>query len=172
MRKPVTATVVSAAFLIWVATHEGYSPTVVTTAADPVPTGGFGSTKNEQGKPLKPGETMSPVRALVVLRAHVSRDEEAFKKSLPGVALTQGEYDLYMDFVYQYGIGTWNKSDMRAYLLVGNYRAAADALLKYRYANGQDCSDPGNKTCRGVWLRQLERHEKLIAEIEAVGGRS
>jgi len=171
-RTPVITATVSAAFLLFVATHEGYSPTVVTTAVDPVPTGGFGSTLNEDGKPLKPGEAMPPVRALVVLRAHVSRDEERFKKSLPSVELTQGEYDLYMDFIYQYGFGTWNKSGMRSALLAGNYRAACDALLKYRYSNGQDCSAPGNKTCRGVWVRQQERHKKCIAEIEAVGEQS
>jgi len=177
-RTPVITATVSAAFLIFLAAHEGYSPTVVTTAADPVPTGGFGSTKNELGKPLKVGEAMPPVRALVVLRAHVSRDEAAFKASLPGVKLTQGEYDLYMDFVYQYGIGRWNNSDMRAELLAGDYRAACNALLKYRYSNGRDCSDPvaggwgKSWGCKGVWTRQQERHQKCIAEVEAAGGRS
>ncbi|MCL1860985.1 MAG: lysozyme [Proteobacteria bacterium] len=169
-RIPVPLLAASAAFLIALAVSEGYAPKAVTTAADPVPTGGFGSTKNEKGTPLKPGEAMPPVRALVVLREHVARNEIAFKASLPNVALTQGEFDLYMDFIYQYGIGTWNKSSMRPALLAGNYRAACDALLKYRYSNGADCSAPDNKTCRGVWTRQQERHRKCIAEVEAAGG--
>ena len=25
-----------------------------------------------------------------------------------------------------------------------------------------DCSTPGNKVCRGVWTRQLERHQKCM----------
>jgi len=163
-RIPVKTLTVSAAFLIALAISEGYAPKVVSTAVDPVPTGGFGSTLNETGKPLKVGEPMPPVRALVVLRAHVSRDEEAFKKSLPGVALTQGEWDVYLDFVYQYGTGTWEKSSMRTALLAGQYRAACEALLEYRFSNGLDCSAPGNRTCAGVWKRQQERHAKCIGE--------
>ncbi|MDR0633629.1 MAG: hypothetical protein LBF91_01460 [Azoarcus sp.] len=154
----------SAAFLIALAIAEGYAPTVVTTKNDPVPTGGFGSTKNEAGQPLKVGEAMSPVRALIVLREHVGRDESAFRASLPGVSLTQGEYDVYLDFFYQYGIGAWSRSSMRTALLSGEYRAACDALLKYRYSNGADCSAPGNRTCAGVWTRQQARHRKCLAE--------
>jgi GH24 family phage-related lysozyme (muramidase) len=168
-RHSVKLVTVSAAFLIALAVSEGYSPTVVTTKADPVPTGGFGSTKNEVGQPLKAGEAMPPVRALIVLREHVARDEAAFRASLPDVPLTQGEYDLYMDFVYQYGIGAWRASSIRWYLLARQYRAACDALLEYRKSNGVDCSVPGNKTCRGVWTRQQNRHKKCIAEVEAVG---
>lgn len=171
-RISVSLLTVSAAFLIALAVSEGYAPKVVTTAADPVPTGGFGSSKDEAGKPLKVGEAMPPVRALVVLRAHVSRDEEAFKKSLPGVALTQGEYDVYLDFVYQYGAGAWEKSSMRKALLSGDYRGACDALLKYRYSNGADCSAPGKRTCGGVWARQQGRHRKCIAEVDSAEGKS
>jgi GH24 family phage-related lysozyme (muramidase) len=163
-RLPVKSLAVSAAFLIALALHEGYKPTVVATAVDPVPTGGFGSTKDEHGQPLRLGEAIPPERALRVLDAHVGRDEVMFHASLPGVALLQREYEAYMGFIYQYGIGVWNKSSMRAFLLQGDYRAACDALLKYRYSNGQDCSAPGNKTCRGVWTRQLERHKKCIGE--------
>jgi lysozyme len=91
MRRLSVATLtVSATFLIALAVSEGYAPTVVTTKHDPVPTGGFGSTKNETGQPLKTGEAMPPVRALVVLRAHVARDEQCFHRSLPDVELTQG----------------------------------------------------------------------------------
>jgi GH24 family phage-related lysozyme (muramidase) len=165
-RTQATLLTASAAFLISLAVYENYVPTVKSSAVDPVPTGGFGSTLNEAGKPLKVGEAMPPVRALVVLRAHVSRDEAAFKESLPGVALTQGEYDVYLDFVYQYGSGAWGKSSMRSALLAGDYRAACDALLKYRFSNGVDCSAPGNRTCSGVWKRQQERHRKCIGEQE------
>ncbi|MDR0700946.1 MAG: glycoside hydrolase family protein [Azoarcus sp.] len=165
-RLPIATLTASAAFLIALAVSEGYAPAVVKTAADPVPTGGFGSTKNEAGQPLQLGEALPPVRALVVLRAHVTRDEACFQRSLPGVKLTQGEYDTYLDFVYQYGCGTWQKSTSRARLLAGDYQGAADAILRYRYSNGVDCSAPGNKTCSGVWTRQRERHARLIAEID------
>jgi GH24 family phage-related lysozyme (muramidase) len=78
------------------------------------------------------------------------------------VALTPGEYDVYLDFVYQFGIGAWEKSSMRRALLAGKYRDGCNALLKYRYANGADCSLPANRTCRGVWKRQQERHARCM----------
>lgn len=87
--------------------------------------------------------------------------------------------------LYQYGMGAWRTSAMRRELLTGNYRPACDGLLDYRKltsarqegpgwnvsrrdAQGKpsrwefDCSTPGNKVCRGVWTRQLERHQKCM----------
>lgn len=91
-------------------------------------------------------------------------EEQRFRDSLPGVKLTQGEYDVYIDFTGQYGIGNWRRSGMRRNLLAGEYRAACQSLLKYRYAAGYDCSTPGNRRCSGVWTRQKERHAKCMAE--------
>ena len=104
------------------------------------------------------GDTVTPVNALKKAHAHISKEEIIFRNTLPGVFLTQAEYDIYMDFVYQFGTGAWAKSSMRRELLAGRPRAACDALLKYRFAGGFDCSTPGNKRCMGVWTRQLERH--------------
>ena len=77
--------------------------------------------------------------------------------------LHQDEFDIYMDFIGQYGIGTWLKGSPRRDLLAGNYAQACNDLLKYRFAAGFDCSTPGNKRCAGVWARQLERHAKCMA---------
>ena len=110
------------------------------------------------------GDTTTPVRALVTLRAHVDKEEKRFQQSLPGASLTQGEYDLYMDFVYQFGTGTWGNSSTRRYLLNQEYVAACDALLLYRRSGGYDCSTSGNRICSGVWTRQLKRHAKCMAE--------
>ncbi len=58
---------------------------------------------------------------------------------------------------------------MRRQLLVGNYRAACDALLQWKRAGGYDCSTlvngQPNKVCWGVWDRQRERHAKCLAEL-------
>lgn len=165
----------SAAGLIAIATQEGYTDHAVIPTKGDVPTLGFGSTKHEDGSPVKLGERTDPVRALHIVAAHVGREEAAFRASLPGVALTQGEYDLYLDFAYQYGMGNWRKSSMRRHLLdtreggmPEDYRAACDALLLWRKAGGYDCSTTingkPNKRCWGVWERQLERHAKCLAE--------
>lgn len=89
-------------------------------------------------------------------------NEQRFRASLPGAHLTQGEYDVYLDFVYHYGAGAWSKSSMRRELLAGNHLAACDALLRYRYVAGYDCSTPGNRRCMGVWTRQQARHKTCL----------
>ena len=176
----------SAAALVGLVAREGYTDKATIPTPGDRPTVGFGSTFHEDGSPVKMGDTTTPVRALIKAQAHIGREEAAFRASLPGVALHQGEYDLYMDWVYQYGTGAWLKSSMRRELLAGNYVPACNALLDYRKltsarqegpgwvvskrdAQGRptrwefDCSTPGNKVCRGVWTRQQERHAKCMA---------
>lgn len=167
-RIAVSALALSAAGLIGIATHEHYTETAVIPTKGDRPTYGFGSTVKADGKPVQMGDRTDPVRALHTVQAHLSREESQFRDSLPGVKLTQGEYDLYMDFVYQYGIGNWLKSSMRRELLAGRYVNACDALLQWRRAGGYDCSTlvngKPNKRCWGVWERQKERHAKCLAE--------
>lgn len=164
-RTAVAALALSAAgFAAWIAS-EGFTPGPVIPTKGDVPTIGHGSTRYEDGRPVK--LTDPPItrkRAAELARNLHSEEEQRFKASLPGVALTQGEFDVYLDFTGQYGIGNWRASSMRRYLLSGQYRQACDALLRYRYAAGFDCSTPGNRRCPCVWTRQLERHAKCIAE--------
>lgn len=168
VRIAVAALGLSMAGFVGIVLDEGYTDKAIIPTKGDVPTIGFGSTVHEDGRRVQLGDTTTPVRALRTAQAHINRDESQFRGSLPGVALTQGEYDLYLDFTYQYGIGNWRKSTMRNQLLSGNYRAACDALLLYRYAAGYDCSTTingqPNKRCWGVWTRQQERHAKCLAE--------
>lgn len=164
----VSALALSAAGLITIVTSENYTDTAIVPTKGDRPTYGFGSTVKKDGTPVKPGDRTDPVRALHTVQAHLSREENKFRDSLPGVKLTQGEYDLYMDFVYQYGIANWLKSGMRRELLRGNYTAACNFLPEWRKAAGYDCSTTingkPNKRCWGVWERQKERHAKCLAE--------
>lgn len=153
----------SAAGFIAIATEESYTDTAVIPTKNDVPTVGLGSTSYEDGSRVKLGDSIKPVRAIVLAGNHIAKEEAVFRASLPGVALYQVEYDSYMDWVYQYGTGAWFKSSMRRDLLAGDYRSACDALLLYKFSGGYDCSIPGNKVCAGVWTRQLERHAKCIA---------
>lgn len=157
-RIPVTIMSLSAAALIGLFAHEGYSDKAIIPTKGDVPTIGFGSTVFEDGSRVRLGDTITPERAVRLAYSHTAKDEAAFKKTLPGVELTQGEYDVYIDFMYQYGQSNWEKSSMRRHLLKGEHKQACDALLRYRYAAGYDCSTPGNKRCWGVWERQLKRH--------------
>lgn len=159
----IAALSLSAAAFVGIVTNEGYTDTAIIPTKNDVPTLGHGSTVYEDGTRVKMGDKITPTRALILATNHLSREESAFRASLPNVLLYQGEYDLYMDWVYQYGTGRWQKSSMRQHLVDGNYRAACDALLAYKYSGGYDCSIAGNRVCAGVWKRQQDRHKKCVA---------
>lgn len=165
IRVAVAALTLSAGgFATWVAS-EGFTPTPVIPTKGDVPTIGHGSTRYEDGTPVKlTDKPITRQRAAELARNLHRQEEQRFIATLPGVRMTQGEFDVYVDFVGQYGIGNWRASSMRRHLLAGEYRAACDALLRYRYAAGFDCSTPGNRRCPGVWTRQQERHAKCLAE--------
>jgi len=166
-RKAVAGLALSAAALITLVTHESYTDKAIVPTINDRPTVGFGSTFHEDGSPVKMGDTTTPVRALIKAQAHISKDEKVFRESLPGVELHQGEYDVYLNWTYQYGTAAWLKSSMRRYLLAGEYAKACGAMLAYKYSGGYDCSTringQPNKRCWGVWTRQLERYETCMA---------
>lgn len=141
---------------------EGYTSYPVIPTKGDVPTYGHGTTVRPDGTKVK--MTDKPINretADYYLRHHVSQVEKQFRTSIPGVKLSQSEFDLYVDFLYQYGITTWNKSSVRSNLQKGNYVQACNSLLKYKYVAGRDCSIRSNN-CYGVWTRQVERHAKCM----------
>lgn len=155
----------AAGFAAWQAS-EGYTPTAVIPTKGDVPTIGHGSTRYEDGAPVKMGDTITRKRAADLARNLMREDERKFAATLPGVKLNQTEYDVYVDFVGQYGIGNWSRSSMRRNLIAGDYAAACHSLLRYRYAAGYDCSTlvdgKPNRRCWGVWTRQQERFSKCM----------
>lgn len=163
-RSLVAALAISAAaFATW-QNSEGFTDRAMIPTKGDVPTIGHGSTRYEDGQPVKMGDIITRERAVQLAHNLMSADERAFTASLPASAkLFQAEYDVYLDFVGQYGIDNWRKSSMRRHVEAGQYAAACEALLRYRFADGYDCSTPGNKRCWGVWERQLARHSACVA---------
>lgn len=161
-RIAVAALTMSAAgFAGWQAS-EGFTDHAVIPTKGDVPTIGHGSTRYEDGRPVRMGDKITRERAAILARNLMTADEKRFVASLPGVKLHQEEFDVYMDFVGQFGIGNWRASSMRRDLLMGDYVGACNALLLYKYSAGYDCSTPGNKRCYGVWTRQLGRNRKCL----------
>ncbi|MCW8199303.1 lysozyme [Verminephrobacter aporrectodeae subsp. tuberculatae] len=153
-------------FSTWQAS-EGYSALPIVPTEGDVPTIGHGSTRYEDGTLVRLNDPPITRQRAIQLAHNLHDQEEAgFRASLPGVALHQSEYDLYLDWVGQYGIGNWHKPrSPRTQLLQGNYRQACAALLVWRFQAGRDCSLPrhwGPKGCRGVWSRQQQRHDRCM----------
>ena len=167
LRVSVAALTLSAAgFATWQAS-EGFTATAVIPTRGDVPTIGHGSTRYEDGTPVRLSDApITRERAQQLARNLHSEEEARFKASLPGVSLYPGEYDLYLDFVGQYGIGNWRTSSMRRHLLAGECVRACQALPAWRFQNGRDCRLPQNwgpKGCKGVWTRQQKRHADCMA---------
>lgn len=154
-----------AGFGAWKAS-EGFEPKAMIPVTGDVPTIGYGSTRYEDGRAVRMGDTITRERAEALAFTLKTRDEHALLDSLPGVKLHPEEFDLYTDFIGQFGAGNWRASSMRKRLLVGDYRGACDALLLYKYqgkgSSRVDCSTPGNKRCYGVWTRQQARYARCI----------
>lgn len=153
----------SAAFFVSLESREG-------NVSKPYPdsggviTQGIGSTTKPDGTKIKMTDpAISKETARAWAKAYISKDEVIFRKSLAGVKLSQVEYDLYLDFNYQFGQTAWRNSSMRTLLIQGKHRQACERLLLYKYVAKKDCSVRKNN-CYGVWTRQLDRHKKCISE--------
>ena len=161
-RTAIGALGASAALLVALATHEGYTDRAVVPTKGDRPTVGFGSTFRDDGKPVQMGDTITPVRALQRTLAHLQKDEAGIKRCVTA-PLLQAEYDLMVDFAYQYGVPTLCKSSIVSRANAGDYAGSCEAYLKYRFAAGYDCSTPGNRRCWGVWERQKKRYDACMA---------
>jgi GH24 family phage-related lysozyme (muramidase) len=160
-RNAIAALSLSAAALVGLLAHEGYSDRAIIPVAGDRPTVGFGSTLRDDGSPVRMGDKITPPKAVARSYAHIARDEAGIKACVTA-PLTQGEYDTMVDFAYQYGVKTLCASSMVRLANEGRYAESCNAYLRYKFAAGYDCSTPGNKRCYGVWTRQLERQKKCL----------
>ena len=156
-RTKVGALSLSAVAFIGLAIHEGYKESAYIPTVGDNYTIGFGSTFRDDGSPVRAGDTITPPQAMARTLEHIQKDEVALRQCVKA-PLLQKEYDLLVDFSYQYGAKTACASSMVRHINAGQYEAACGAYLRYRFAAGYDCSTPGNKRCKGVWTRQLDRY--------------
>ncbi len=144
------------------AVKEGYTPKPVIPVKGDVPTIGHGTTVYSNGVKVKMSDpAITRKQAFKYLKAHIDKDAQRFNKTILNVPISQTEYDVYMDFTYQYGTGAWSQSSTLKNLKAGKYKQACDSLLKYKYVAKRDCSIRKNN-CYGVWTRQVERHSKCM----------
>ena len=160
-RRHVAALSVSAALLVGLAVKEGYTDKAIIPVQGDRPTNGFGSTFNADGSPVKMGDRTTPVAALQRSLSHIQKDETGIKQCV-SAPLSQTEYDLMVDFSYQYGVAKLCSSSMVRLANAGDYSGSCRGYLRYKMVAGFDCSTPGNKRCPGVWTRSVERYQKCM----------
>lgn len=157
------ATVISAAGVLFTSNYEGFSSTPYYDSGK-VATIGYGSTVHPNGQKVKiTDKPIDKKTGMEYLQIHMTKDAQRFNKSMQGVKLSQAEYDLYMDFTYQFGTGAWTGSSMLRNLKVGQHVQACKSLLKWKYVGKKDCSIRSSN-CYGVWTRQQARYEKCMGE--------
>lgn len=137
--------------------EENYTGSAVIPTKGDRPTVGFGSTLRDNGTPVQMGDTITPTRAIVRSVNHIAKDEVALKRCVTG-AMSQAEYDILVNFSYQYGARATCNSSIVRNINAGRYAQACEAYTLYKYSAGFDCSIPGNRVCAGVWTRQQTRH--------------
>lgn len=144
------------------ANQEGYTSKPIIPVKGDRPTIGNGTTFYPNGNAVKMTDpAITRKQAFEYLKFTMNKNAQTFNKTLLNIPISQAEYDLYLDFTYQYGISAWSSSSMLKNLKVGKYKAACDSLLKWKFVAKRDCSIRSNG-CYGVWLRQVDRHTKCI----------
>jgi len=168
MRLPIYVLRFSAIGFALLAGYEGFSYIATIPTKGDRPTHGFGSTFKEDGTPVKLGEPITPPQAISRSIVHLQKDEARLRQCVTG-KLNQTEYDILVDFTYQYGVARTCNSSMVRHINAGNYQASCNAYTLYKFSAGYDCSTlvngQPNKRCWGVWQRSLERKDKCLAAL-------
>jgi len=120
----------SAAGMIGIAVHEGYRPGTYDDGVG-VNTIGFGTTAG-----VRLGDRIDPVSALVRLGQDVSEMERGLAKCIK-VPLYQHEWDAYVSWTYNVGVGAACGSTLVRMLNAGDYAGACNQLSRWTYAGGR-----------------------------------
>ena len=158
-RIAITALTLSAAAFAGILTREGFSPEAYPdpTRGTELPTIGFGSTSG-----VRMGDTITPVAAINRSLREVTEFEGAIKQCVH-VPLYQSEYDAYVKLTHNIGQGLFCRSQITKRLNAQDYRGACQAILLFKYSNGQDCSAPDNRTCRGLWKDRQNLYQQCMS---------
>ena len=145
----------SAALLVALATHEGYTDKAVVPVPGDRWTIGFGSTFRDDGKPVQMGDTINPVKALQRSLAHLQKDEAGIKGCVT-VPLYQSEYDAYLSLAYNIGVPAFCKSTLVKKLNAGDYSGACREVLKWDKFRGAPL--------RGLTIRRKKEYEQCVSQ--------
>lgn len=138
----------SAAALVGLVAHEGYSDKAYTPVPGDVPTIGFGTTEG-----VKLGDKITPTKALERALADVQKFEGAIKQCVK-VPLHQHEYDAFTSLAYNIGPSAFCGSTLVKKLNAEDYPGACAEVLKWDRFQG--------KPLRGLTIRRQEEYQKCI----------
>lgn len=137
-RLPAALIVVSAVAVSAIAVREGYSSRAYDDGVG-VQTLGFGSTRHLDGTPVKPGDTVTPQRAVVMLAKDADRIWREAAACIGEVPLYPHEADAYASLAYNIGSGAFCRSTIVKKLkhTPPDYSGACEAIRMWNRAGGQ-----------------------------------
>lgn len=159
-RVPLAALSLSAAGLVGIALHEGYTERAVRPLPGDVPTLGFGTTTRTDGTPVQLGDRTTPPQALERKLRDVERFEGALRQCVR-VPLHQHEYDAYLSLAYNIGGGAFCRSTLVRRLKASDYAGACAEIDRWTFFQGRDCRDPAHR-CAGLVERRAQ--ERALCE--------
>lgn len=166
-RLALASLALSAAGLISIAVSEGWEPVARPPVQGDVPTGGFGSTRKEDGSPMPDGERVDPVRGLILLQRDASEAERVVRRCAP-VPMHPWEFDAFVSLAYNVGPGKAGAKDgfcelrrggpssIVRRLLAGDYAGACRSILDWDKFQG--------RPLRGLTLRREREYRQCMGE--------
>jgi len=152
-----TALSLSAAGLVGIALHEGYTGHAVVPVRGDVPTVGFGTTRNEDGSPVRMGQTTTPPKALALLLADASRAQQAVARCTK-VPMTQQQFDQLLSLAYNIGEGAFCSSTLVRKLNAGDCHGAAAEFSRWNKVRG--------RVVAGLVQRRAEERRKFEEDCD------
>ena len=148
-RQAVAALAISAAALVGIANFESYRQSTYKDSGG-IPTLGYGETKG-----VVAGQTTTPERALQKLLESADEHSKGMNSCIT-VPLYQHEYDAYLSFTYNVGVGAFCKSTLVKKLNAQDYVGACKELLKW--------DKVGNKQLMGLTRRRQAEYFTCIGQ--------
>ena len=138
-RTQLASLTLSAAALVGIALHEGYSDKAYTPVPGDVPTIGFGTTQG-----VKSGDSITPPKALQRALQDVQQFEGAIKRCVTA-PLHQHEYDAYISLSYNIGQAAFCGSTLVRKLNAQDYEGACKEILRWDRFKGQPLTGLTNR---------------------------
>ena len=146
VRRTVTALTLSAAALVGIVLHEGYTERAVIPVKGDVPTIGFGTTTG-----VKIGDSTTPPKALARALTDVQKFEGALKQCVT-VPLAQHEYDALVSFSYNVGSRAFCQSTLVRKLNAEDYAGPAPSCCAGASSRAKTARCPPTRGCAAGWL--------------------
>jgi lysozyme len=130
-RTVIASLVLAASTLVGIASYEGYSDRAYTPIPGDVDTIGFGSTGG-----VKPGDTITPQRALVRLLDDAGKSEKAVKGCVTA-PLYPYEFSAFVSLAYNIGDTAFCRSTLVKKANAEDYAGACQEILRWDRARGR-----------------------------------